>query len=137
MMKWKFKDKSAIGRAILALWIACNSISLTYIFIIFDEPIIEQWHNILINTLLANTFIGPFSLPKSFGDAICITQSHHITEHSVFSILVISVVFWTAVVFLLFRLYRSRLVIYFLIISVLMLIASVKWHLITGDIFLV
>jgi hypothetical protein len=75
---------------------------------------------------IGNMVTGILSLPKSFGDLLCITNRHELT-----GLFLLAVLFWPVIGFLLKKILVQKSIVSFLIISIIFLLSSWNWLVVT------
>ena len=114
----KFKNKAQVIISFLILWLICTGISYIGAVFAFKKEVV------LVEGLMISYITGVLSIPKAFGDFFRITNIYSTSWTFILSIL-----FWGVLIKNCITLFKTQLLKYFLIIALMMLIASWYWML--------
>lgn len=116
MLNLKFKNNWQIFFSLIILLIACNFLSVVGFYL--------KWKTMVSfsEILIGNQLTAFFSLPKSFFDLIGVTDTS--TALNAFPA---AVIYWPAVVYLGRKLVKEKSILYFGILSAILLSSSWNW----------
>ena len=116
----KFNKNWHVMVAIIGLYFLCNIVSIIGFY--YEYGVFLSVQDVFVGNLVA----GILSLPKSFGDFICITNKNDLT-----GLLLMAFLFWSTIGFLLKKFLERKSGVLFLIISTIFLLSSWNWLIVT------
>jgi hypothetical protein len=114
--KKEFKSKFKIYFSIVTLWVICNIFSIFGFYWEYNK--IPE----VVEALVINHITLLFSIPKSFADALFLTNKYDVS-----GTIPAMGVFWTLVIYLGKKLFFTKSIFLFCVLGLMFLIASWRW----------
>lgn len=115
-----FRTKKEIFFALAILLIGSLLLSTISSLLRHHHLIEYGWFNIARAVVFSSTVLLPFSMPTGFAQTIGVLSENFLRT-------MIMVAYWPLIIFLTYKLFRTRRALFFYLICVMLIITSINW----------